>query len=142
VEKSPRGFSAKFGPCRAHPAQDKAGLSQLSSAGAATPWTFFQPIPVVFRFRVCGFNFPFFGKGEQSANKFRKSQIRKFSGLNSLLDLRNISNSGALRICDFGIFFVICELKTFASPQIHTFSAHKCCSNLNLYVKHLQKDDT
>ncbi len=97
VEKSPRGFPAKFGSCRAHPAQDKAGLRQLSSAGAATPWTFCQPIPVVFRFMVCGFNFPIFGKGEQSANKFRKSQIRKFSGLKALTN----ENRGGLKEVSF-----------------------------------------
>jgi hypothetical protein len=114
VETSPQGFPAKFGSCRAHPAQDKAGLSQLSSAGAATPWTFCQPIPVVFLFMVgfLGFNFPFLAKVGGAVNKFSKSQIRKFSDLNNLLNLWTFRKSGALRIFDFGIFFLcFAELK-------------------------------
>jgi hypothetical protein len=99
VEKSPRGFPAKFGSCRAYPAQDKAGLSQFSSAGAATPWTFCQPIPVVFLFMVAiGFNFQFSAMVGGAASKFRKSQIRKCANLNILLNLLTFHKYGALRI--------------------------------------------
>jgi hypothetical protein len=39
-------------------------------------------------------------KGGRSANKFRKSQIRKFAELNYFLDLRTFRECDSLRICD------------------------------------------
>ncbi len=64
-----------------------------------------------------------FNKGGRSANRFRKSQIRKFSDSNNFVrfaDLQQIWHCAALRIAD-PIFFVIFGLNTSASPQIHTF---------------------
>jgi capsid portal protein len=45
----------------------------------------------------------------QSANLFRKLQIRKFADINNLVDLR-FRKCGTLRVCYFFylIFFVIC----------------------------------
>jgi hypothetical protein len=40
-----------------------------------------------------------------SANKFRKSQLRKISDLQNLLYLRTFHNCGDLRICDLRINF-------------------------------------
>jgi hypothetical protein len=59
----------------------------------------------------------------RSANKFRKSQIRKFEDLINLLAL------WSFRKCDnFDLrtksFFVICGLKSSASPQIQTLSTY------------------
>jgi hypothetical protein len=41
-----------------------------------------------------------FMKGGRSANKFLKSQIRKFADIHNLLDVRTFRKGGTLRICD------------------------------------------
>ncbi len=50
-------------------------------------------------------------KGGRTANKFRKSRIRKFVDLYNLLDLRAFLKCGTLRICDLQTqsFIVICR---------------------------------
>ncbi len=54
----------------------------------------------------------------RSANKFCKSQIRKFADFNNWLDLAQMRHFADLRFS--GPIFVICGLKSSASPQIHT----------------------
>ncbi len=70
-------------------------------------------------------------KGGRSANKFRKSQIRKFADLNSLLDLQTFRKCGTLRICDLQIPppQLFCDLRTFnfrTSAKQWAFSCYIC----------------
>jgi hypothetical protein len=60
-------------------------------------------------------------RGERSANKFRKSQIRKFADLTIFIDLRIFSKCFSLRICDLrNTFFLRFADLQFANPIIFT----------------------
>jgi hypothetical protein len=64
-----------------------------------------------------------FNKNGRSANKFRKSQIRKFADLNHFVrfaDLPQIWHCADFRIAD-PIIFMVFWPNTSASQQIHTF---------------------
>ncbi len=87
-------------------------------------------------------------KGRRSASKFRKSQVRKFVGLNNLLDLRTLCKYDTSRFCwpnFFGIrgfggpnFFTDLKL-----PQRHIFlltniaynAVNKICANKKSFWK-------
>ncbi len=56
-------------------------------------------------------------RGGRSANKFRKSQIRKFAGLNIFIDLRIFSKCCNLRNTYF-LRFAICEPNYFLRTKL------------------------
>jgi hypothetical protein len=62
-------------------------------------------------------------KGRRSANKFRRSQIRKFAGLISFrfADLPQLWQFAICGFCDLRIQ-LFCGLKTSANPQLHNYS--------------------
>jgi hypothetical protein len=74
----------------------------------------------------------FVTKCGRSANKFRKSQIRELADLDNFLDLLTFRQCDPLWTCDLRTqLFVICGLKTSASPQMHLFLLKNIalCSN-------------
>ena len=85
-----------------------------------------------------------FCKGGRFANKFRKSQIRKFADLNNLLDLWTCSKCGTLRICDLRtqsfLWFADFRKSTttyFFSSLWHTILEFKEQNNKNCLKKRL-----
>ncbi len=75
-----------------------------------------------------------------------KPQICGLKKLLRFADLPQVNLALCRLVICLSNLFVICGLKTFASPQIHSISPHKYstkCSNSNVYTKQkiVEKDD-